>query len=583
MRAPWLLLLAACGTQPPRPDAGDVATLPDAHPSADAQPIGSDATIVPDAGPGPDAYPPTGIEAQITINEVMTYNALTAVDETGAAADWVELYNPTDEDVDLAGFTMTDDPAIPVRAVIPAGVVIRARGYLVLWLDHAPERGPRHLGFRLAREGGDLVLAHPGGAPIDRVTYGTQAVDFSAAREPDGSDHWVIEWHASPGAPNPSGAGVAMGPEDPLAPPELIPAAGDPSERLLGDDVLLDLAIAIRDDDLAALAAHPFVDVPGTLTVYGRAYGPVGVRLKGANSFLPIDEKPSLRINIDEYVPRAELFGLKDLTLNNMSGDTSMLHERIAYRVARMSGIPASRANHARVTINGTSYGLYANVETVKRKMLSRWFNDPHGALFEAKDVDFVDEDVAAYELESGKDDRNALAGLAEALEIEDPDAALAAASTYVGIQHFLEFWAMESVIGQYDAMPYSLPGDDYFVYLDLAAGRLTFLPWGMDESLYSPELDPSERLQSVLARKCAASATCFQAYVDRTWDLLAAVEAADVAGEVKDIADEIAADVVADVRKPYTTDTVLASQRSARSFLANRRSRLASFLPPHS
>ena len=52
-----------------------------------------------------------------------------------------------------------------------------------------------------------------------------------------------------------------------------------------------------------------------------------------------------------------------------------MMHERMAYWVARQAGgIPASRANHAQLTINGQPYGLYTNVETVKKRILRRWF-----------------------------------------------------------------------------------------------------------------------------------------------------------------------------------------------------------------
>ena len=68
----------------------------------------------------------------------------------------------------------------------------------------------------------------------DRVALGAQEVDFSAAREPDGSKLWGVEWHASPGAAHPTGAGQPVGPEDVTQPPEQIPAAGDLSERILG-------------------------------------------------------------------------------------------------------------------------------------------------------------------------------------------------------------------------------------------------------------------------------------------------------------------------------------------------------------
>ncbi len=561
-------------------DPGGDAAPGDAAPG-DAAP--GDAST--DAAAGVDASTVDGpltteLDGRITINEFMTYNAVTVLDDTGVASDWVELYNPTATDLPLAGYGLTDNLALPARAVIPAGVVLPAGGHLVLWLDHAPERGPRHLGFHLAREGGDLALTRPDGSPIDRVTYGAQAVDFSAARVPDGSNQWRVEWHATPGTANPAGPGTPAGGEVASAPPELVPAAGDLTERILGYDVVLRLEILLTPAAIAALASNPYADVPGTLVLEGRSYGPVGVRLKGQNSFQPIMAKPSLRINIDEYVPRAELFGLKDLTLNNMDNDLSMMHERLAYLVARTSGIAASRANHALLTINGGFYGLYTNVETVKRKMLTRWFANPSGALFEGTDADFVSAQVPRFELESGSDDRSLLTGLAAALTGGSPDAAIAAASAYVDLARFHDYWAMASVIGQFDALPYSIPGDDYLVYVDPATQRLTFLPWGMDESFYSPEIDVT-RVHSVLATTCKASPACFQGYVNRAWALLAVTEGLNLAAERTRVAAQIMPYVALDTRKPYSTETVFAHQRAMGNFITTRRTRFMTMLPP--
>ena len=105
-----------------------------------------------------------------------------------------------------------------------------------------------------------------------------------------------------------------------------------------------------------------------------------------------------------------------------MHSDPSMMHERLAYLVARQAGgIPASRANHALLTVNGQFYGLYTNVETVKKRMLRRWFADDAGPLFEATDVDFVAADIPFFELASGPDDRSLLAGLAMRADADRP------------------------------------------------------------------------------------------------------------------------------------------------------------------
>jgi len=570
------LAAAACNTSSfPGGPGDDDDGAPPPPPPPDAAPPEPD-------GPPPEPSVPPEIDGQIVINEVMTDNALTVKDETGAAGDWIELFNPTDQDIPLHGYSVTDDLAAPRKGFLHEGVMVPAHGYLVLWLDDEPERGPTHLGFKLTRAGGQVGLARPDGSYIDRIVYAAQAVDFSAAREPDHSDRWVIEWHPSPGAANPAGAGHPVGLEVPTAPPEQVPAAGDLTERILGYDVILELAIEVSPAGAASLERDPFTYVQGTLVYDGRRYGPVGVRLKGANSFMPFSQKPSFRINIDEYVSGAKFFGLDDLTLNNMKSDFSMMHERMAYYVARQTSVPASRANHALITVNGQFYGLYTNVETVKRPMLARWFRDAGGPLFEATDVDFAPQYVNAYELETGPNDRHLLSGAAQALTNASADQAIAAVSAYVDMESFWRFWAMESIIAQFDAFPYSDPGDDYFVYADPTLGRLTFVPWGMDETFYSGEVDV-KLVSSILAKKCLASASCFQSYVDHVWQFLARAEQLNLLAERVRIMNQIRPYVAMDTRKPYTNAQVDDYQGQLYWFLSERRARLGQMLPPPS
>ena len=562
-------LLVGCGSSP----ADDEPTIDAARP---------DAAIAIDAGidaPFPMVDP--AIDGRLVINEVMTANALTVNDDTGAASDWIELYNPTDTALDLYGYALTDDLATPRKSTLAPGTTIAAHGRLVLWADGEPAHGARHLRFSLDSDGGDLALARPDGTFIDRLTYGKQETDFSAAREPDGSDRWAIQWHPTPAAANAAGTGQPMGLDDPTAPPEAVPAAGDLTDQLLGYDEVPELAITVAPADVARLDVDPRTYVPATISFRGRAYGPVGLRLKGANSFEPFGQKPSLRIHVNEYVDAARLFGLKNLTLNNMHSDFSMMHERLAYWIARGVGLPASRCNHALLTVNGAFYGLYANVETIKSSMMKRWFDGGDAPLFEATDVDFAPAYVPLFDLDDGPDDRTMLTGVANAMTIADPDAALAAAAPYVDLDQFRRFWAFESLVAQLDAMPYSIPGDDYYVYAD-PTHKLSFIPSGIDESFYSAELDVTN-VAGVLAVKCKASPTCFQAYANEVWRLQGITESMDLAGERVRIINRIAPYVAMDQRKSYPDSEVTNYQGQLYWFITERRFRLSSMIPPAS
>jgi spore coat protein CotH len=531
-----------------------------------------------DAAPEPEV--PPDIDGQLVINEFMTDNALTIRDAEGGAGDWVELHNRSDTDVPLFGYGLTDDLAAPHKTVLRDGLVVPAGGFLILWLDDHQERGPDHVSIKLARDGGAIGLSRPDRSPIDRLTYGAQAVDFSAARTPDGSDEWTIEWHASPGAPNADGGGSPDVRDDADEAPEEVPAAGDLSEEILGDDAMPEIELLIPPASVAALESDPRTYVEAALVYDGREYGPVGLHLKGQNSFLPLSEKAAFRVNVDEYASGAKFFGLDDLTFNNMSTDYSMMHDRVAYWVARQLGLPASRANHALITVNGEFYGLFSNVETIKGRMMERWFDDGGGALFEATDVDFAPAYVDDYEHEDGPDDRSLLQNAADALASGTPAAAIAAASDYIDMVQFQRFWAMCAVIGQFDSFPYSDPGDDYFVYADPVRQRLLVLPWGMDETFYAGDHDVL-LVRSILATTCKDAPGCYDAFVDETFAALDATEQMDLVGRLDEIRAQIAPYVSSDTRKPYTDETVTQYQNSMRRFVTDRRTKLETMLAP--
>src|SRR5262245_16608028 len=52
---------------------------------------------------------------EIVINEIMTSNTRTVLDENGDSSDWLELYNAGPTSVSLAGYGLSDDPAFPFK------------------------------------------------------------------------------------------------------------------------------------------------------------------------------------------------------------------------------------------------------------------------------------------------------------------------------------------------------------------------------------------------------------------------------------------------------------------------------------
>ncbi len=129
------------------------------------------------------------------INEFMASNKTTIADEEGTYSDWIEIYNPNDQEVDLAGFFLSDDLEKTTEYQIPSGyhsTIIPAHGFLLLWADDLPSRGPLHTNFKLSAGGEAISLYAPDTTFIDAITYGEQSEDISYGRETDGGDDWIF-------------------------------------------------------------------------------------------------------------------------------------------------------------------------------------------------------------------------------------------------------------------------------------------------------------------------------------------------------------------------------------------------------
>jgi hypothetical protein len=159
------------------------------------------------AAEDPDGDPAaTGGPLEVCINELMPANRMALRDDAGDAGDWIELHNPTGRDVPLDGWSLTDDPDAPDPHVLTGGLVLEAGGFLVLWADGAPDRGPDHLGFALSESGEAVALFAPDGTG-SVVWFGPMIDDVAVERVTDccsdeGDDCFGYVFAGTPGASN---------------------------------------------------------------------------------------------------------------------------------------------------------------------------------------------------------------------------------------------------------------------------------------------------------------------------------------------------------------------------------------------
>ena len=132
--------------------------------------------------------------------------AMTMVNEicadASATEDWIEIYNPTAEDVIVADWTIGDDEAEMVAigdlvedATVPAG------GYLLVMTKVELEDGSE-IGFGLKKDGSEtlFVTMFTDGWSVEVPE--SLGEDLSYARTPNGAFEWENGVTATPGAEN---------------------------------------------------------------------------------------------------------------------------------------------------------------------------------------------------------------------------------------------------------------------------------------------------------------------------------------------------------------------------------------------
>jgi hypothetical protein len=130
----------------------------------------------------------------LTINEVLAFNT-TVTNAFGNSPDFIELYNPSGNAVDLSDMSLSDNPAAARRFVFPAGSSIAALGFKVIQFDSDLPVSATNTGFGLKQTGGAVYLFDKlanGGSLLSSVAYGLQAADFSISRVPNGGTNWVL-------------------------------------------------------------------------------------------------------------------------------------------------------------------------------------------------------------------------------------------------------------------------------------------------------------------------------------------------------------------------------------------------------
>lgn len=138
-------------------------------------------------------------QAQV-INEFMAINDSQVFDSQNSQfSDWIELYNPTNQALDLTGYFLSDNPEKPAKWAFPAGTQIQAFTHLLIWADGLD--AGLHTNFKLQGGFGEIMLTNGSGI-VDEISYGLQIADQSFGRQGDGQATWAFFANPSAGTTN---------------------------------------------------------------------------------------------------------------------------------------------------------------------------------------------------------------------------------------------------------------------------------------------------------------------------------------------------------------------------------------------
>ena len=144
------------------------------------------------------------IAGNLVINEVVSNNDSSMADYAGDFPDWIELFNGSDAEINLNGYSLTDD--VTDSAKWKFGMtIIEPGGFLVIFASGKapPETVDEfHAGFRINSSGEILHLFDPSGKLVDRIALGPLAADEAIGRQPDGKANWYTAKNSTPSQSN---------------------------------------------------------------------------------------------------------------------------------------------------------------------------------------------------------------------------------------------------------------------------------------------------------------------------------------------------------------------------------------------
>ena len=293
------------------------------------------------------------------------------------------------------------------------------------------------------------------------------------------------------------------------------------SDVIFDQSQLHTFELTLSPSDLQKINADPAAEeyVEGKLTFNGETIEPVGIRYKGSiGAFVgcltgrdwanPSGSKTctklSMKVKINWNDPEARFYGLKKLQFHSQNNDDSQMRDRLGYYFFREMGVPAPRAVHARLVINGEYSGVYALIEQIDGRFTRQNFDDGTGNLYkeiwplQSNGQPFPEKEYLDH-LKTNEDENptaDLIRDFAIAVANAGEEELQAVIAEWMNIEEIMSYIAVDRTIRNDDgAFHWYCNGGDcsphnFYWYEDPTEKRLHLIPWDLDnafENIISP------------------------------------------------------------------------------------------------
>ena len=343
------------------------------------------------------------------------------------------------------------------------------------------------------------------------------------------------------------------------------------TDDLFDESIVQTLQISMNTRDWDTLRANFTSNdfYPADVTWNGMRVRNVGIRSRGLGSRNGV--KPGLDVNFARYSSRGQFLGLRELVLDNLTTDPSMIRERVAMAFYRRLGVSAPREVHANLFVNGQSMGVYVIVEPVDTVFLQRWLNENTGALYEyhwlsVYYLTFIGEDLDLYrplfeprtqETRSTFDLFDPIRELLRTINNAPSNSFRDSVNTRLDLDSTLRLIAAEGFMAEWDGILGYAGLNNIYLYRPASSSQARILPWDADHTFQAADYPLlAGAAENVLMRRMLEDPVLRARYFDLVLEAVGAASSGDwLVNEVTRDYQQIRNAVLADTLTPYSIE----------------------------